>query len=361
MIGQPLLFFLVDGIIGALPLEQTLCMVRMVRVNFCSDRGHIIGTINFHGQMIPVCSVRSLLGHSDRAPALSDNLIIVQSGRACLAFWVDETSIVRPDEIHSAYDTPFGRLDQLSHLGISIQSDGLILIEDIRLFLYEVLFSSRSDPITYAAPVHQGRSDPSLLSPSGDSDSDQISSILTQRADELALPEETTVETPVIDVLKFTLVYREYAVEMRYVREVIMTDEITPVPGTPDHIIGICPVRGEIISLVDLRVLLSIPDLGLTDLNQVIVLTDGTMTFGILADQITGPGTIPGDMQGSTEMGYSGGQKYVEGVIGTSLTVLNAAAILADPVMLVDDTDESMSGEKTQVRRSLSGFFTGGV
>ena len=96
----------------------------------------------------------------------------------------------------------------------------------------------------------------------------------------------------IFEVSRFNRMYQEFAVDMKYIREVIQTSEITPVPGTPDFIAGICSVRGEIISLVDLRTLLSIPEKGLTDLNRVIVLTDGNLTFGLLADQITGIGTL---------------------------------------------------------------------
>ena len=90
---------------------------------------------------------------------------------------------------------------------------------------------------------------------------------------------------------------------MKYVREVVLTGGITPVPGTPDYISGICAIRGEIISLVDLRALFSISGKGLTDLNRVIVLTDGTMTFGILADYITGIATIPASLPAGSSTG----------------------------------------------------------
>jgi chemotaxis signal transduction protein len=167
---------------------------------------------------------------------------------------------------------------------------------------------------------------------------ESVRKVLAERAKKLAVPEPATVEAGSVEVLRFQLAYQEYALEMRYVREVILTGEITPVPGAPPFISGICAARGQIISLVDLRVLFSLPEKGLTDLNRVIVITDGHMIFGILADTITGIGTILSDTIIFPDPGRMPAWKqYLKGYAGSSLTVLDAAAILADPAMVIED------------------------
>jgi chemotaxis signal transduction protein len=165
-----------------------------------------------------------------------------------------------------------------------------------------------------------------------------VRKILLERAKKIAVPEAEITETGIAEVLRFQLAYQEYALEMRYVREVILTGEITPVPGAPPFISGICAARGQIISLVDLRVLLSLPEKGLTDLNRVIVITDGRITFGILADNITGIGTIPSPMIITPDPCIVlSWKKYLKGYVGSSLTMLDAGAILADPALIVED------------------------
>jgi chemotaxis signal transduction protein len=165
----------------------------------------------------------------------------------------------------------------------------------------------------------------------------RIESLLEERARKIAQPEEGHPDEAIVEVLKFRLAYQEYAIEMQYIREVILTGEITPVPGTPDYISGICMVRGEIISLVDLRVLLSIPERGLTDLNRVIVLTDHNLTFGILADHITGIGVIELNLISTDKGSIPVKHGYVKGMAGGSLFVLDAAAIFSDPKMIIED------------------------
>jgi purine-binding chemotaxis protein CheW len=168
---------------------------------------------------------------------------------------------------------------------------------------------------------------------------DRVQSILAERAQRLAAPEPDAIETEMVELLRFRLAYKEYALEMQYVQEVILTGEITPVPGVPAYISGICAARGRIISLVDLRALFTLPETGLTDLNRVIVISDGRITFGILADDISGIGTIPTDrIIPSDPDKTSALVKYVKGTVEDTFVVLDTAAILSDPLMIIEDS-----------------------
>ncbi len=154
----------------------------------------------------------------------------------------------------------------------------------------------------------------------------------------MARPGKAEKKVMPVEVLKFRLTNQEYALSMNYIREVILTGEITPVPGTPNYITGICAIRGEIISLVDLREFFKIRGKGLTDLNRVIVITDGKITFGILADVITGMGMIPKEMLTPARPGQTPiAEKYLRGAV-EDIIVLNAAALLADPALVINDT-----------------------
>ena len=53
--------------------------------------------------------------------------------------------------------------------------------------------------------------------------------------------------------LSFNLGVEEYAVPLLAVREVIAMPEYTPVPYTPPYFLGIMNLRGQVISIMDLR------------------------------------------------------------------------------------------------------------
>ena len=53
--------------------------------------------------------------------------------------------------------------------------------------------------------------------------------------------------------LCFSLGAEEYAIPLLVVREVIAMPEYTPVPYTPPYFLGIMNLRGQVISVMDLR------------------------------------------------------------------------------------------------------------
>lgn len=53
--------------------------------------------------------------------------------------------------------------------------------------------------------------------------------------------------------LSFSLGKEDYAIPLLSVKEVIAMPEITPIPYTPSHFLGIMNLRGQVISVIDLR------------------------------------------------------------------------------------------------------------
>ena len=92
--------------------------------------------------------------------------------------------------------------------------------------------------------------------------------------------------------MEFLLAHERYGFETRHVREVCRLNTLTTIPGTPPFVRGIINLRGEILSVIDIRKFFELPDKGLSDLNRVIILNSRTMEFGVLADSIEGVKTI---------------------------------------------------------------------
>jgi chemotaxis signal transduction protein len=294
------------------------------------------GTVDLHGQVIPVYSVRSFFRIPAHPPRLSDMLIVTQAGPDPVALWADDTRVIPqgPGLLSSAEEEERG---EPVAPGVDLIKDGTYLFGDLARFLGAGVTIVPAAPAGDTGPRGEGTAGPEDQEP-GSLPFGPLRKILEDRARKIAAPEAGAAEAGIVDVLRFQLAYQEYALEMRYVREVILTGEITPVPGAPPFISGICAARGQIISLVDLRVLLALPEKGLTDLNRVIVITDGNITFGILADNITGIGTIPSFLIVLPDTSMTPPwRQYLKGYVG-SLIMLDAASILADPALVVEDT-----------------------
>lgn len=318
-----LLHFLVEGIACAIPNEHALFVVQMVALAQpgIPEKG-VAGKVNIEGSIYPVYSLRQLFGFDERSPRPSDVLIIAEAGPATVALWVDETSDIMDSSAH------VNAKSSSDLTGLHITSDDVVIIDDLTLFLL------KADP----EKIHAALPSPCKEVAVEIEYPERVQAILEKRARKIARPFVTGDEAVPVEILKFRLAYQEYAFSMEYIREVVLTGEITPVPGIPKYIAGICAIRGEIISLVDLREFFHIREKGLTDLNRVIVITDRTITFGILADFITGIGTIRKEMlspvhQGQTQIG----QQYILGAVN-DLIVLDVVALLKDPAMRVSST-----------------------
>lgn len=162
--------------------------------------------------------------------------------------------------------------------------------------------------------------------------------ILRARALALARVPTPAAVDDTLDVLQFHLGSETYGIESAFVREVYPLKAFTPLPGVKSFVLGIVNVRGQILSVVDLKKLFNLPGRGLGELNKVIILRDDLMEFGILADVILGATRLPRSAIQPPIPTVTGiGAEYLLGVTGDGVTVLDAHRLLQDPKIVVND------------------------
>jgi purine-binding chemotaxis protein CheW len=86
--------------------------------------------------------------------------------------------------------------------------------------------------------------------------------------------------------LEFSLGKLDYAIPLLTVREVITVPDTTVIPKSPAFFLGIMNLRGQIISVVDLRKKLGITDKKEEIEEAVIILELGEMNIGVVVDSI---------------------------------------------------------------------------
>ncbi len=145
-----------------------------------------------------------------------------------------------------------------------------------------------------------------------------------------------------IEVVEFVLSGERYAIENALVREVYPLKDLTPLPCTPAFILGIINLRGQILAVMDLRRFFDLPITGITDLNKVIVLKAGEAQAGILADAVVGMRSVPiDDLQPPLPTMTGIRAEYLRGVTSDRMAVLDAARILSDEKIVVQDEVEA--------------------
>jgi purine-binding chemotaxis protein CheW len=163
--------------------------------------------------------------------------------------------------------------------------------------------------------------------------------ILKARARELARPADAGKQNDdAIQILEFKLAQERYAVEQRYVREVHPLRDLTPIPCTPPFFLGLINVRGQILPVAEIKKFFDLPETGITDLHMVIVLRDGDMELGVLADAVVGVrGISPRDIEPSLAALTGVRAEYLKGITDQCVVILDAAKILVDQRLVVNE------------------------
>ena len=146
----------------------------------------------------------------------------------------------------------------------------------------------------------------------------------------------------VLEVATFALADERYAIEARFVSEVTRLTDCTRIPGTPDFLLGVTNLRGEILSVIDLRKFFDLPTRELSDQSRVVVLGVARAEFGVLADAAHEVTSLRRDKLLEVPGSVTGlGREYLRGVTSDTLIVLDGAALLQDAKLFIDQVDEA--------------------
>jgi len=143
------------------------------------------------------------------------------------------------------------------------------------------------------------------------------------------------------EILEFLLAHETYAIETMFVREVYPMADLTPLPCTPAFVYGLVNVRGQILTVIDMKKFFDLPEKGITNLNKIIVVRKDAMELGILADEIIGIRNIPmNKLQPplSTMTGIHA--EYLKGIIVEGLIALDMERFLTDGRLIVHEEVE---------------------
>jgi purine-binding chemotaxis protein CheW len=92
-------------------------------------------------------------------------------------------------------------------------------------------------------------------------------------------------------LLTFILADEEYGVDILRVQEIKGWDSVTPIPNTPEYILGVINLRGTIVPIIDLRIRFGLESIPYGPTTVVIMLKvmseKGSRTMGIVVDGVS--------------------------------------------------------------------------
>lgn len=84
----------------------------------------------------------------------------------------------------------------------------------------------------------------------------------------------------------FFLEKEEYALPIHQVQEINRVGDITRVPNSPEHVIGVINLRGKIVPVVELKRRLKLGETKIDKSSRVVVVEHGPKLLGLLVDRV---------------------------------------------------------------------------
>ncbi len=165
-----------------------------------------------------------------------------------------------------------------------------------------------------------------------------LAEVWARRAHALAEPSPAEVTGQAMPVLTFLLQDERYGLPVSHVREVYPLGQITPVPRTPNFVVGVFSARGRLISVIDLRAFLGLSPTECSAESKIIVVTAADLEVGFLADTVTDVLTIFQDELEPARPPQVGSRaEFMLGIAPDMLVVLNIPPLFNDERLIVHE------------------------
>ncbi len=309
----------------------------------------IIGVLNLRGAMVPVMDLNARLGQTAAPYRLSDNLVVLHHDGAAVAILVSEVrSVERLSAAQIQAAPAHGRQRDLTApfvAGVTQIGDGIVML----LHLPHLLESSATPDVATQTPISVTRFDAQTWTSADRAILEERASRLRQQPTDNA--GENGERAP---VALLSLGGEEMGIELSAVREFVSVLSVAPVPCCPPHILGQINLRGDIVTLVDVRVALrtartspryfeaNFTGSGPQKAVPVVVVQHEDAPVGIVIDAVRDVLYLRDDERTALDASVSGAQsgKYFSGGAlheGRLLPLLDVARLFSEGGLEVDE------------------------
>lgn len=253
--------FVLAGQSYALPLD-TVAEVMTVPKSIAAlprTEAVLLGVFELRGVVLPVVSLRALLGLDQRDPQADDRIVIVRIGGQRLALLVDRINVIRrasPDAVGPA-PSLFNRASGEARI------DSVLRLPD-------------------------GRGLVSILAPERVLADERVSQLLAETSDQKDMAmADTTLATTRERFLVIRLGDETYGLPIAAVDEVVRLPEtLTRLPKAPAYVQGVMNLRGKVIPVIDQRQRFSVSGDAVGEARRVVVVTLGELQAGFAVDAV---------------------------------------------------------------------------
>lgn len=151
-------------------------------------------------------------------------------------------------------------------------------------------------------------------------------------ANQTAKNEESADE--VLQWVTFKLQQETYGINVMQVQEVLRYTEIAPVPGSPDYVMGIINLRGNVVTVIDTRTRFGLEGSEVSDNSRIVIIESDKQVIGILVDSVAEVVYLKAsEIDTAPNVGNDESAKFIQGVTnreGELLILVDLNKLLTD-------------------------------
>lgn len=258
----------------------------------------IVGVVNLRGDILPVMDLNLRFGYQQLEYSLTDSVIILEWQGFRIGIIVErvhEVHNISPQDITTEilYRQDVTNLREKFVAGIAkLAADIVMLVNHENLLSYSnygefsVAEQIKERPVTSEKdaifsdnyyPKHR------TFCPHA---TPEERAIFRERAENLIQQTQGQDFTGLIPLAVVALNDEFFGLDLSIVREFTELRQVTPVPCCPPHIVGNMNLRGEILTLVDIRSLLNLPMLDGETTTKVMIVRIDDLVTGVTVDEV---------------------------------------------------------------------------
>lgn len=267
--------FSVSGEMFAVPMAPVQEIIRVPEVaRLPLAPPALDGLANLRGRVLPIMNLRRLFNTEELAHDDATRALVINLGQP-LGFVVDRVASVlsvEPGEIEAAHAIQsIVRAEYLTGVINRVGADGshqLMLVLDFQRLVDDQFAGMAGASQVSTGSLAQEQRDKALV--------DGVA------ADELRL-------------VSFTVCGQEYAIDIADVQEIVqLPSQITSVPNTPHHVLGLISLRQRLLPLVSLRSLFGLAPAELDEHHRIVVVSiPGGGQVGLVTDSVKEVLSVP--------------------------------------------------------------------
>lgn len=246
--------------------------------------GDIIGLLNWRGNVLPIMHLDRRLGHAIQPCRLSDRVIVIEWQGIQVGVIVDQVDDVlsleerlieqdfgygRENHINTAFLAGIAKLE--TKMLLLLNTDALIrLADEVAILIWESQLQAQA---TEAAITQNDLAEVDAEGQSA-TGSEPITTnfyalycpdatvadraIFQRRAEELKQSHEEDRRAQTIPIAVLGLGGEYFGLKLDAVREFVDLPRVNPIPCCPPHILGNLNLRGEVVTLIDIKAILNL-------------------------------------------------------------------------------------------------------